>query len=52
MQSYIIVLNNLKTGKPETTRVIEAESELQACIIGAAYADANGYELGDIVRRD
>jgi hypothetical protein len=52
MHSYLIVLNDIKTGKPITTLVIEAETDLQACIIGAAYADANGYELGDIVRRD
>lgn len=49
---YIAVMLNLETSKPETTIVIEADSDTQACIIAAAYADANGYECGDIVRRD
>jgi hypothetical protein len=52
MASYIIVLYDLKTDKPVTTHVVEAATDMEACIIAASYADTNGYALGDIVRRD
>lgn len=49
MRSYIAVMLNPETSEPVTTFEFQAESETQACVIAAAYADENGYELGDIV---